>query len=1136
MRDGFGMPLRLKKVSFIWLVSCLGIAVCLWWLYNHAGNKLLLPIAVRQIQELTTAEVILEGVDFHLNGTVRIDELLIKPGRLEKYDNTILEARTVNVRFKAASLLTLRPRLKEITVEDLMLNAQYDTDSGRWNIECLKTPRADRISSKWPAVIVKKGKVKCSRVSPQVNDGVEEILSLDIKAEFSQAHSKQQYNLSITTTDLSDGRLGNLRGYWLCGERSRIVLQGGLLSLRLPAFDNLWNLSNLNVELEYNEDNIYVKKLNGQLGQNTQISIAGTLNDLAAKGSFEVQARINNLLFTSEPMAEAVVYNRLLLEEFSPSVKRFLSQYNPNGLVDIELIAEGRLDGLSETDCLGRLVCRGVSFCHEGFPYKIDGLKGSVDFTANSAVLNSLRGKNGDHEIVISGYSKNFGPNWECQIQIAGRNVPLDDELYRALSGRQKKFWNTFSPSGAVRIDYSFINQPGGRRKHTLAAELLGGSAQYVHFPYPLKNLSGRFSIGNDTARISSVTSMYESRQITFNGEISGLRTDRPKYDIQINAEHILIDSMLKAALPEHQRRFYEQFEVDGFINVEAEVFNSEVKEDAVEYIANVTLDAEKISSDTFPLPMAQVSATDVTGRAIVTDELLQIEELTGRCGTSSISLSGRVWPRALEDEKIGYCLLLRAEELEINDNLVRVLSKGPAKVLAKLKGQGRLNISAELNHNAPADCPAYRIIVNCFGNNINFEKFSYPLKGLKGTLTITKEGIYLNDITAVASGLILPGQDTAELKLNGRLDLGDEDFQAGEFNFYAQNIPFDRRLEAVLDVVVPNVYEDISPSGRFDLDVESLKIFKADGGRDCVDFSGKVILKDCAFGPEGIINRLDGVLDMKWLYLEGLGFSRADVSLRAEELTIKGRPLSRAKTRINYDPDEGTWTARNFVADCYDGRVTADFELRQLTEGALGYNAWLGFENIDLKKFLMQQPGDENHDHEYTSGRMSGSLSVLGLSGDDSARTGRLQLSIRDMQVGRLSILAKMLSVLKLTAPGDFAFENMFIDSYIKQNQLLLKEIDIQGKVFCFRGSGRMDLLSKNVDLSFTASGSRFEAEPSLLDSLAEGLAPAAIEMKVAGHFNDAEIEITTLPVIKQTLGILGSKPAATGKSPGRN
>jgi hypothetical protein len=130
-------------------------------------------------------------------------------------------------------------------------------------------------------------------------------------------------------------------------------------------------------------------------------------------------------------------------------------------------------------------------------------------------------------------------------------------------------------------------------------------------------------------------------------------------------------------------------------------------------------------------------------------------------------------------------------------------------------------------------------------------------------------------------------------------------------------------------------------------------------------------------------------------------------------------------------------------------------------------------------------------------------------------------------MQVGKLSPLAKVLSVLKLTEPKDFAFNQMLIDSYIKHNTLLIQRFDLSGQSVAFNGSGSMDLQNQNIDLALTARGRRLAtAEPSLLQSLTDGLGHAVVRMDISGNIYDPQVTTTTLPVIKKTLEILGTKP----------
>jgi hypothetical protein len=153
--------------------------------------------------------------------------------------------------------------------------------------------------------------------------------------------------------------------------------------------------------------------------------------------------------------------------------------------------------------------------------------------------------------------------------------------------------------------------------------------------------------------------------------------------------------------------------------------------------------------------------------------------------------------------------------------------------------------------------------------------------------------------------------------------------------------------------------------------------------------------------------------------------------------------------------------------------------------------------------------------------------LSINARVGDSSSRLGVCRLTIRDMQVGKLSPVGKILQVLKMNESKDYAFDQMFLDSYIRRDDLIVKKLDLSGQTVAFYGSGHMDLKTKNLDLNLTARGRRLATdEPSILQSLTEGLGRAVIKMEVTGDFYDPDVKTTTLPVIGETLKILGKKP----------
>jgi hypothetical protein len=185
------------------------------------------------------------------------------------------------------------------------------------------------------------------------------------------------------------------------------------------------------------------------------------------------------------------------------------------------------------------------------------------------------------------------------------------------------------------------------------------------------------------------------------------------------------------------------------------------------------------------------------------------------------------------------------------------------------------------------------------------------------------------------------------------------------------------------------------------------------------------------------------------------------------------------------------------------------------------------GFDSIDLQQLLAGGESQEPPEGGYTSGKMNGSFSLNARIGDAASRIGACKLQISDMQVGKLSPLAKVLNVLQLTEPTDYAFDQMFIDSYIRQNSLLVKKLDLSGRNVAFYGSGQMDLPTRNVDLTLTARGQRLATDdPSILQSLTEGLGRGVVRMNVTGSFHDPIVTTQTLPVIESTLEVLGANP----------
>jgi hypothetical protein len=1072
-----------------WLAEVLILAVLLWLFFILAGRALC-HIALSQIAELTNTKIKTESVNFHTNGSVLIKELVISPYEKRSEDDTILKAKTVYARFSLSSLLLLRPRLKVIDVNDFAFNAQYDMDTGWWNLSALTIKPPKGASGKMPRVHLNAGTLQYSKIS---NGQVDVALSVPLNAIFRLDEvTPKGHSFEMTTATMFHGYgKSRLAGFWKPGY---IELTGGISSVDVPELEMAWVIEkSLAAELKYDRDN-----------------------------DFSLKLRIKGLHSKRSPALDKLaLVGPGFLEKSSPftALQKFFNQYQPYGQIDIDLDASGNLNRLGESTLSGEVYCKDVAFCYYKFPYKVEHLAGRIDFTNNQVDLNKLKGKHGDVELCFDGSSWDFGPDWKYQIGIKSENIALDNDLYSALNTKQKESWSAFSPNGFAAIDYQLSRLSQMDEEKKITVELRGAEAIYRRFPYPLKNLTGRLFFEHGNVIFSDVVSQVNECKITINGEVATESDSDSVYDISVKVNNVPLDSALEMSLPDEQRNLYNQIRPTGLADGSIKISGRDSEPAA--FTADLDFKKASLVSDRFSSPVSDISAN-----AVFTPEMITVSDFSGRYGGGLVSLAGSIWPER-ESRKSRYQLSMNFERIMLNDDLFSFVPESLKEIVTELKPKGKLNLVVDLNKKDPAAPPDYEITIDCLGDSADFPQFPYPLKDITGSLEITKDSITLKEIAATLDDNILATEDESTIKLNGRIALADNSFSSALLDISAKDMFLDECLIIFLPKHIEPLYNELSPAGRVDLDFKNVRILSADDAQKSVDFTGDITFKNCSFKFSDAETELDAVLKIKGLYNTGQGLSNCQAAFDGGTLRIQGKSFTNLKADILYNPDLRRWSTEDLIADYYGGKSIGKFELKQPDGKASEYLLQVVFDNIDLQKFLSDTKDKEIAENRYTSGRMDGSLSINAFIGDSSSRVGVCKLSMRDMQFGKLSPLGKLLQVLKLTESKDFAFDKMFVDSYIRRNDLLVKKLDLSGQAVAFYGSGLMDLKTRNVDLVLTARGRRLATDdPSVWQSLTEGLGRAVIKMKVTGDFYDPDVKTEALPVIGDTLRILGKKP----------
>lgn len=1020
---------RIWRYATIVLLSVLG----LWMIILVLAGHLLQTVAIKQISELTDTQITTKSARLSLMGTVRLKNLRIISKDKADYDNAFLTANVVYARFTLGSLFTLKPKLKVIKVYNFVLRALYDTDTGKWNLPGISLAGT---SGKLdiPEVELEKGLFKYGRI---VRGQIQPVMEIPLALSIKKSYSSQQFELTTGSGEFGQGSI--LKGSW---NKGKITISGGVCSDTVVSLEKLWRINTLAGEIDYDSD-----------------------------GNYSMQVRLKDFQYLSEQTSQTVnaMLNKKMFPEelpFLTYLQNFFEEYRPIGKIDLEVQAKGNFYKMHDNKIAGTVYCKDVSVRNTEFPYAIEHIMGKIDFTENSYKLNELRGKHGDSEFVISGWEKDFGERRQYEFHITSKGMDIDEDLYNALNANEQKVWSDFEPKGKAALNFSVSRQLPEGKKSRMEMTLQSMEAVFKHFPYPLRNLSGKVIFENDRVIFSDVISRNGKGKITINGQTE---STKPYFDIKIKVENISLDKELAESLPEKQRQLWKNLNLGGTVDGDIRIHS--VQGGTSDFAADVNIKKGELKINALP------AIKDALVQATIMSDMVHIEELKGKYGNGSISLHGRVWP-AESTQQSSYDLSLFAEQVELDDTIISLFGRH-REITEQLNLRGKVNITADFNKTHREQDVKYKVSVNCAGVAANLNSLGCRLKDIQGDVRITNDRITLEHLTA---GPV--GTDKPTVTIDGQVAIKDSD-----------------RKDAKL-----------------------------------LDLSCDIKFDNCDLYAAGKVTEVTGLLKVSAAYDTEDGLCKGQADLKIQHLRIDGKLLTNASAFIGYEPKEQSWISSNLIAYCYDGTVMGKLTIKPL-QGRPTYTLQAALTNIDLQKFLEQCRADyapaaaaqaemENSNGTYTSGKMSGSLNVTGYLGSSFPRMGRCKLVITEMQFGKMSLLAKILSVMRLNAPEDYAFDQMVVDSYIENNKLNLQKIDLSGKTLVLSGSGSVDLESHGINVVLTARDKHLgAAKPTILQSLTEALSPAMMRIDVTGDFYDPKVETRTLPVLKDSFGILGTK-----------
>ena len=659
-------------------------------------------------------------------------------------------------------------------------------------------------------------------------------------------------------------------------------------------------------------------------------------------------------------------------------------------------------------------------------------------------------------------------------------------------------------------------------------------------FEYPIEALSGNIDVTETSAVLNNLQGRHKDSVIFINGWTKDFREEN-KYQINITSDSILLDKDVYSALDAGERKIWDDFSPTGTVSINY-TFAKESATKKTGILQVTTKNCQAVWKKlAYPLK-------NITGNLAFKRGQAELSQLVSTNGTEKITIDGKI--EAEEPNRAAFDINLKAENIEPKSvlqqiawadlsQLIRI--KNPA-IIDSIRLGGRVNLLGRFKKDFGDNQCNYDIKIDCLNNSFEFSKLPFQFREVGGNILMQNDRIRLEKLKATADNIGLASAKSL-IKIDGEIKTYDNKFDSAVLHLEANNIALDERLGVILPQKIQSLYFKLKPTGFFDLNLDRLKISDSNDGNRYVEAAGTINLNRCNFETEPKLTELQGQLAVQSLYKSREGFRDGKIKAQDVSLRVREKLLTGLNADIVYYRQDKKWYSDNLTADCYGGKMTGKLELNEKDEKT-SYLLDFGFDGIDLQRFLsdaVRSGTDANtavalsekkgNGSDKTSGKMNASLSILGQISEESNSIGRCRLKIKNMEVGKVSLIGKLLNILQLTEPRDFTFERMAVDSYLRGDKLLLN-VDLSGTATAFEGDGTLELKSMNIDLLLNARGRRPAGEgPGPLQTLTEGLWQGIVQIRVKGNVNDPKIETVAFPVIRETMGLFGTREKNTKK-----
>lgn len=362
-------------------------------------------------------------------------------------------------------------------------------------------------------------------------------------------------------------------------------------------------------------------------------------------------------------------------------------------------------------------------------------VSGVLIFTESGLEVNDLTGRVENNGVRVSGHYSGYGPTAPFQLRISSLHteniyIPASPRYVESLPQGVREFYNSLRPQGTARIDVE-LERPteAGRPIVSGRVEIVNGQFSFDHFPYPLREATGKIVFGpdrnneNETVHIIGVrgrglaTGPNHDSYVTVEGSIGPLIPDTdPAVDVRVSGSAVSAEPALQEAFPPEVRQALRLLGGNGqdyplyFGDFVTRAHNPGGRNGHWTFDTDVSLNDASGAVVGFPYPLHHVR-----GNLKVRDGYVDVEHMQAQRGESSVDIDGRVaWGAGFDRDSpvdlratpggrpMRTLLHLIAHHVPIDADLMGAIPPDKRTWLTKLGLKGFLDVDGDLTQPPP--------------------------------------------------------------------------------------------------------------------------------------------------------------------------------------------------------------------------------------------------------------------------------------------------------------------------------------------------------------------------------------------------------------------------------------------------